>query len=93
MKLLKNISISLTLCLTTSAASALDLSEAMDLAQQYDTTFQAAYANYLASIEASSLSTSAILPQIGFNAFYQQGRTENDKSGVVNKSKNNNDGY
>ncbi len=93
MKLLKNISISLTLCLTTSAASALDLSEAMDLAQQYDTTFQAAYANYLASIEASSLSTSAILPQIGFNAFYQQGRTENDKSGVVNKSDNNNDGY
>ena len=44
MKLLKNLSISLTLCLTTSAASALDLSEAMDLAQQYDTTFQAAYA-------------------------------------------------
>ena len=93
MKLLKNLSISLTLCLTTSAASALDLSEAMDLAQQYDTTFQAAYANYLASIEASSLSTSAILPQIGFNAFYQQGRTENDKAGVVNKSDNNNDGY
>ncbi len=93
MKLLKNLSISLTLCLTTSAASALDLSEAMDLAQQYDTTFQAAYANYLASIEASSLSTSAILPQIGFNAFYQRGNTEIDRSGTVVDSDNNSDGY
>ncbi len=93
MKLLKNISISLTLCLTTSAASALDLREAMDFAQQYDTTFQAAYANYLASIEASSLSTSAILPQIGFKAFYQQGRTENDSANGVKKSDDNRNGY
>ncbi len=93
MKLLKNISISLTLCLTTSTASALDLNEAMDLAQQYDTTFQVAYANYLATIEASSLSTSAILPQIGFNAFYQRGNTEIDRSGTVVDSDNNSDGY
>ena len=81
------------LCSVSANVSALDLSEAMDLAQQYDTTFQVAYANYLATIEASSLSTAAILPQIGFNAFYQQGRTENDKSGIVTKSDNNNDGY
>lgn len=81
------------LCSVSANISALDLSETMDLAQQYDTTFQAAYANYLATIEASSLSTAAILPQIGFNAFYQQGRTESDKTGVVTESDNNNDGY
>jgi len=81
------------LCSVSANVSALDLSEAMELAQQNDTTFQAAYANYLATIEASSLSTSAVLPQIGFNAFYQQGRTENDRAGAVTKSDNNNDGY
>ncbi len=81
------------LCSVSANVSALDLSEAMELAQQNDTTFQAAYANYLATIEASSLSTSAVLPQIGFNAFYQQGRTENDRAGTVTKSDNNNDGY
>ena len=48
------------LCSVSANVSALDLSEAMDLAQQYDTTFQVAYANYLATIEASSLSTAAI---------------------------------
>ncbi len=83
----------LFLCSVTTTSSALDLSEVMERAQQYDTTFQAAYANYLATIEASSLSTSAILPQIGFNAFYQRGRTENEKAGVINKSDNNSDGY
>jgi len=93
MKKLHQIITSFSLCFVTSTSSALDLSETMNLAQQYDTTFQAAYANYLATIEASSLSTSAILPQIGFNAFYQQGRTENDKAGVITKSDNNNDGY
>jgi len=81
------------LCSVSANVSALDLSETMELAQQNDTTFQAAYANYLATIEASSLSTSAVLPQIGFNAFYQQGRTENDRAGTVTKSDNNNDGY
>jgi len=81
------------LCSVSANVSALDLSETMELAQQNDTTFQAAYANYLATIEVSSLSTSAVLPQIGFNAFYQQGRTENDRAGTVTKSDNNNDGY
>jgi outer membrane protein len=93
MKKLHQIITGFSLCIITSTSTALDLSETMDLAQQNDTTFQAAYANYLATIEASSLSTSAVLPQIGFNAFYQQGRTENDKSGTVTKSDNNNDGY
>jgi len=83
----------LFLCSIATTSSALDLKEAMDLDQQYDTTFQAAYANYLATYEASSQSTAAVLPQIGFNAHIQRGRTENDRAGIVNKSDNNNDGY
>jgi len=83
----------LFLCTVTSTSSALDLSEAMVLAQQYDTTFQAAYANYLAAIEASSQSTSAILPQIDLNAHLQRGRLENDSGGNVGKSDNNNEGF
>ena len=76
-----------------SPAHALDLKEAMERAKQYDTTFQAAYATYLATIEASDQSTSAVLPQVGFNAFMQRGRTENDQSGNVTKSDNNATGY
>ena len=84
----------LFLCTIATSSSALDLNEAMDLAQQYDTTFQIAYANYLATIEASSQSTAAILPQIDFNAFYQQGRTEIEQTGNLPvESDNNRDGY
>ena len=83
----------LFLCSIATTSSALDLKEAMDLAQQYDTTFQAAYAAYLAASEASNQSTAAILPQIDFNAFLQRGRTENDRSGVATYSDNNKDGY
>jgi outer membrane protein len=83
----------LFLCTVTTTSSALDLSEAMVLAQQYDTTFQAAYANYLSTIEASSQSTSAILPQIDLNASIQRGRIENDSGDTVGKSDNNNEGY
>lgn len=79
---------------SATTSSALDLSEAISLAQQYDTTFQAAYATYLATIETSSQTTSAVLPQIGFNAFIQEGRTEIDRVGSpATKSDNNNDGY
>jgi len=93
MKTLLRSSISLLLYSIATTSSALDLKEAMALAQQYDTTFQAAYAAYLAASEASTQSTSAILPQIDFNAFIQRGRTENDRSGVVTDSDNNSDGY
>ncbi len=93
MKTLLRSTLSLFLCSIATTSSALDLKEAMDLAQQYDTTFQAAYAAYLAASEASNQSTAAILPQIGFNAFLQRGRTENDKSGVETDSDNNADGY
>ncbi len=81
-------------CLIFSCNSfALDLVEALSRAEQYDTTYQAAYAQYLATVESSSQSTAAILPQVGFNAFIQRGRTENEKSGITSKSDNNNDGY
>ena len=93
MKALLRSTLSLLLCSIATTSSALDLKEAMNLAQQYDTAFQAAYANYLATIEASPQSTAAILPQIGFNAFLQRGRTENDRSGTVTNSDNNSDGY
>lgn len=83
----------LLFCSITTPSLALDLKQAMELAQQYDTTFQAAYAAYLAASEASNQTTSAVLPQVGFNAYYQRGDTENDRSGVVTKSENNSDGY
>ena len=93
MKALLQSTICLLLSSIATTSSALDLKEAMALAQQYDTTFQAAYAAYLAASEASTQSTSAILPQIDFNAFIQRGRTENDRSGVATDSDNNSDGY
>jgi outer membrane protein len=77
----------------STPASALDLVKALELAQQYDTTFQAAYANYLSAIEASDQTTAAVLPQVGFNAFLQRGDTELDRNGVVTESDNNSDGY
>ena len=94
MKKLPQLLTGFSLCIITATSSALDLSEAMELAQQYDTTFQAAYANYQAKAEASSQSTSAILPQIGFNAFIQRGDSEidRDNSAAVDFD-NDSDGY
>ena len=86
--------ISLFLLSSATTSSALDLSEAISLAQQYDTTYQAAYATYLATIETSSQTTSAVLPQIGFNAFIQRGRSEVDRAGSpALDSDNDNNGY
>jgi len=93
MKKVIHIMICLILGTLTTTSFALDLSEATNLAQQHDTTFQAAYASYLAASEASTQSTAAILPQIGFNAFIQRGETETDISGAVTDSDNNSDGY
>jgi len=73
--------------------SAMDLTEAMNLAQQYDTTFQAAYANYLATAEASSQSTAAILPQIGFNAHITRGERETELPTSTTKADTNSKGY
>lgn len=85
--------IGLFLCSCATTSQALDLTETLDLAQQYDTTYQIAHANYLASIETSSQSSAAILPQVGFNAFVQRGDTEINSSGSNIDSDNNRDGY
>ena len=83
----------LIICTCTHSANALDLSEALKLAQEYDTEFQAAFANYLAVSEASTLATSAALPQVGVNGFLQYGEIKNRSNGTSNTSKNNSDGY
>jgi outer membrane protein len=93
MKQLLQYTFGLIICTCTHSANALDLSEALKLAQEYDTEFQAAFANYLAVSEASTLATSAALPQIGANGFIQYGETKNKSDGTSNTSKNNSDGY
>jgi outer membrane protein len=93
MKALLRLFISLFLCSIASISSALDLKQAMDLAQQYDTTFQAAYANYLATIEASPQSRSAILPQIGFNAHIIRGERETELPTSTTTADANSKGY
>lgn len=84
---------------SSTTASALDLSEAMQRAQRYDATYQAAYATYLATIENYDQSLSAVLPQIDLNGRIQRGRRNIDSSGSatapagVTNSDNNNEGY
>jgi len=90
---LKTAIIGLFLYSMATPLSAMDLTEAMDLAQQYDTTFQAAYANYLATVEASSQSTAAILPQIGFNAHITRGERETELPTSTTKADTNSKGY
>lgn len=93
MKSLSQGIIGLTLCIVSTTSAALDLKEAVELAQQYDTTFQAAYANYLAVSEASSQTTAAVLPQIGFNAHVIRGSRETERSTGTFDSDANSDGY
>lgn len=96
---LKKFFLTFCLCCTTANVSALDLKEALERAQQYDTTFQAAYAAYLAASEAANLTTAPILPQVGFSAFAQRGKTRNESFGntnipaSTNTTNNNRDGY
>jgi len=93
MKQLNKGIIGLILCSLSSATYALDLLEAMQRAQEYDTEFQAAYAAYLAASEASKQSTAGALPQVDLGAFIKRGETENDRSGVVTESDDNSDGF
>ena len=93
MKKLLQIITGFSLCIVTSTSTALDLSEATVLAQQNDTTFQAAYANYLATIEVSSQTTAAVLPQIGFNAHIIRGTRETERTDGTFDSDTNSDGY
>jgi len=93
MKQLNKGIIGLILFSLSSASYALDLLEAMQRAQEYDTEFQAAYAAYLAASEASNQSTAGVLPQVDFGAFIKRGETENDRDGVITESDDNSDGF
>jgi outer membrane protein len=66
--------------LLPAGAQALDLSEALRLAEQNDVVFQAARANYDAGIESRSQATSAVLPTINFDAFVGRTSTETSNS-------------
>jgi len=55
---------------------ALDLVQALELAQQNDMVLQAAQAEYLAAAETESQSTSALLPAISLSLFTQKNSTE-----------------
>lgn len=80
-------------CLMASRVSAMDLTEATELAKQYDTQFQAAYATYLATIEASDQSTAAILPQVGFNAHIVRGTKDTETPTKSSSADTNSKGY
>lgn len=66
--------------LYSANAQALDLSEALALAEQNDVVFQAARATYEAGIEARSQASSAVRPEISFDAFLGQTHTETSNS-------------
>ncbi len=93
---MKNLSrniLSIAICSAAANVSALDLSEALELAQQYDTTYQVAYATYQSAVEASSQSTAAILPQLGFNANIVRGERDTEISGTTTSADTDSQGY
>ena len=76
MKALLRSTLSLLLCSIATTSSALDLKEAMNLAQQYDTDFQAAYANYLATTAAKEQNSSPGLINSGFASWLEKQRED-----------------
>ena len=62
--------------LSSLPAYALDLVQALELAQQNDMVLQAAQAEYLAAAESESQSTSALLPAVSLSLFAQKNSTE-----------------
>ncbi|MDH3343543.1 MAG: TolC family protein, partial [Gammaproteobacteria bacterium] len=71
--------INILLCgisLSAFPAFALDLVQALKLAQQHDMELQAAQAEYLAVAEIKSQSTSALLPTVSLSLFAQKNSTE-----------------
>lgn len=59
----------IALLLAPVAGHALDLAAVAQLAEQHDTEWQAAQAQYAADIENETQSNAALLPQVSFNAF------------------------
>ena len=79
--------------LCTSSAFALDLVEALTLAQKNDVILQAAEADYLALTEVESQSTSALLPAVSLSLFTQNNSTEITNSASNGESDFTTDGY
>lgn len=79
-------------CLYTASfsslpAHALDLAEALALAQQNDVVVQAAQSEYLATTELESQSTAALLPNLSASIFTQKNSTEiSNATGVFSNS-------
>jgi len=77
-------------------AFSLDLAESLARAQQYDATFQADYAIYMAAIESRPQSLAALLPDVNLNLFSQKTDIEISRStGLFTNTKNDftTDGY
>ena len=64
------------LSLSASSAFALDLVQALKLAQENDTVLQTARAEYRAVSESESQSTAALLPNVSLSVFAQKNSTE-----------------
>ena len=85
-----------SLSMACSSASALDLLQALKLAQQNDAALRAAHAEYQALTEVESQSTAALLPTVSLSLFTQKSSTE--ISNATNLASNgtsdfNTDGY
>ena len=67
---------SISLSAASSSVLALDLVQALKLAQQNDMVLQAAQAEYLAVAEIESQSTSALLPSVSLSRFSHKNATD-----------------
>ena len=86
----------LSLSLISSPVLALDLVQALKLAQQNDAVLRAAQAEYLAITEVESQSTAALFPTVSLSVFAQKNSTEisNASNAASNGSSDfNTDGY
>lgn len=82
--------------LTSLPLHALDLVEALELAQQNDVVLQAAQAEYIAISETESQSSAALLPSVSLDLFAQKttSETSNATGGFTNGTKDfTTDGY
>ena len=86
----------LSLGLISAPVLALDLIQALKLAQQNDAALQAAHAEYRAIAESESQAMSVLLPTVSLSVFTQKNSTEiSNASGALSNSQSdfNTDGY
>ena len=81
------------LSLSASSAFALDLVQALKLAQENDTVLQTARAEYRAVSESGSQSTAALLPNVSLSVFAQKNSTEITNSSNDLETDYSSDGY